>query len=79
MRSRIRGKRKMFDTMKIEILKDGTIKTTTDAISPANHDNAEEFLAAMARLSGGATERVGRDDRNPHVHHHGDVDHHHHH
>ena len=62
-----------FDEMKIEILKDGTIKTTTDAVSAANHDDAEEFLKAMATLAGGKTTRVERDDVNHNeVHHHGD-------
>ena len=44
----------------IEILEDGTIKTTTDEVGTANHDNAEQFLRAMARLAGGETTRRQR-------------------
>ena len=65
------------DTLKIEILQDGTIKTTTDPISSANHDNAEQFLEAMARLAGGETTREARGGHDHHHHHH-DHDHHHH-
>lgn len=61
-----------IDTMKIEVLADGTIKTTTDAVSKANHDLAEAFLRAMAKLAGGATTREARKDRNPSHHHHHD-------
>lgn len=60
------------DNMIIEILEDGTIKTTTDAISGANHQNAEEFLKSMARLAGGETVRVKRNDRREHGHTHAD-------
>ena len=61
----------LFDEMKITILKDGTIKTVTDAVSPANHDNAEQFLAAMGKLAGGKTTVEQRTDVNPtHAHTH---------
>lgn len=59
-----------IDRFTIEILDDGTIKTTTDAVSAANHDNAEQFLRAMAHLAGGETKRERRTDVKPH-HHHG--------
>lgn len=52
----------MADKMKIEVLADGTIKTTTDPISGANHQNAEQFLDFMARMGGGETKRVSRVD-----------------
>jgi len=58
-----------IDKMKITILKDGTIKTVTDPVSPANHDNAENFLKDMARLAGGDTVRERRKDKK-HVHTH---------
>lgn len=59
------------DRMKITILADGTIKTTSDEISPANHQNAEEFLAMMARLAGGETVREARTDvEHQHQHDH---------
>jgi hypothetical protein len=57
-----------IDRFKIEILEDGTIKTTTDAVSAANHDNAEQFLRAMAHLAGGETKRERRTDVKPHHH-----------
>jgi hypothetical protein len=57
-----------IDRFTIEILEDGTIKTTTDAVSAANHDNAEQFLRAMAHLAGGQTERERRTDVK--LHHH---------
>lgn len=43
------------DTMIIEILSDGTIKTTIEGhVSPANHASAEAFLRDQARMAGGA-------------------------
>ena len=58
------------DRLTIEILEDGTIKTTSDEVSAPNHDNAEQFLRAMARLAGGETTRTARQDA-PRDHHHG--------
>lgn len=58
-----------IDKLVIEILEDGTIKTTSDAVSAANHDNAEQFLRAMARLAGGETMRETRKDIKEHHHH----------
>jgi len=46
------------DKIIIEVLPDGTIKTTTDKVSVANHTNAEGFLREMARLAGGIVKRV---------------------
>lgn len=68
-----------IDKLVIEILEDGTIKTTSDEVGAANHDNAEQFLHAMAKLAGGETTRRRRADAKPHhahqhaegyVHHH---------
>ena len=56
------------DRFTIEILEDATIKTTTDAVSAANHDNAEQFLRAMAHLAGGESKRERRKDVKPHHH-----------
>ncbi len=71
------------DTLTIEILEDGTIRTTTDAVSGANHANAEQFLKHMATLAGGETVRQRRADAHHHHHHehghdhdHGDHEHH---
>ena len=58
-----------IDQLKIEILEDGTIKTTSDDVSAANHDTAEQFLRAMARLAGGETVREDRKDIKGHHHH----------
>jgi hypothetical protein len=66
-----------LDQFTIEILGDGTIKTTTDAVSAANHDNAEQFLRAMARLAGGETTREARKDAKHHEHHAHDSQGHH--
>lgn len=67
------------DTMRGTILADGTIKLVTDAISAANHDNADQFVAAIARLAGGETTVEARDDvRHDHEHHHHEEGHHHH-
>jgi hypothetical protein len=64
-----------IDALKIEVLADGTIKTTSDAVSAANHDNAEQFLLAMARLAGGETTREARTERkHAHAHPHHDSD-----
>ena len=43
----------MPDVMNIEVLEDGTIKITTDSISPANHANADEFMELVGELGGG--------------------------
>jgi hypothetical protein len=71
-----------FDALNIEILEDGTIKTTTDAVSGANHANAEQFLKYIATLAGGPTDRQRRGDvhhhhGHTHSHDHGDTDHEH--
>lgn len=50
------------DTLQIEILPDGTIKTITDAVSAPNHDNAENFLRTINRLCGGIFTRERRKD-----------------
>lgn len=65
-----------FDNLQIEILDDGTIKTTSDAVSGPNHANAEQFLKYMATLAGGETTRVKRADAHHHHHqHHADHEH----
>jgi hypothetical protein len=60
-----------IDTLTIEILDDGTIKTTSDVVSAANHQSAEQFLKDIARLAGGETTREARKDvKQGHVHSH---------
>jgi len=46
------------DKMKIEILEDGTIKTTNDQVSGPNHANAEAFLRQMAQMTDGKLTRT---------------------
>lgn len=63
----------MADIINIEITQDGTIKTTTDPISMANHSNAERLLLDMARQTDGQLNRVKN-----HGHRHGKQKHHRH-
>jgi hypothetical protein len=55
------------DKLTLEILPDGTIKTTSDSVSAANHDNAESFLRTIATLAGGPHTRTMRTDLPKHV------------
>jgi len=50
------------DKLTIEILPDGTLKTTSDSVSGSNHDNAENFLRNIATLAGGKSTRLMRTD-----------------
>lgn len=50
------------DKLTLEILPDGTIKSTADGVSAANHDNAENFLRNVATLAGGKITRTLRTD-----------------
>jgi hypothetical protein len=53
------------DKLTLEILQDGTIKSTADGISAANHDNAESFLRNVSTLAGGKVTRTLRTDLRP--------------
>ena len=55
------------DKIEIEILEDGQIKVVTDQISPANHLNADEFLAYISELAGGQETREKRKHGHTHV------------
>ena len=57
----------MTDTIKWEVLEDGTVSITTDAVSGTNHKSADELLASLADLLGGETETK---QRRGHVHRH---------
>ncbi len=47
----------MSDTIEIEVLDDGTIKASiVGKVSAGNHRNADEALAMLANLMGGAVE-----------------------
>jgi len=59
-----------LDNLQIEILADGTIKTTTDQVSGPNHQTAEQFLKMVAQLTGGETTRTKRKESHSHVHSH---------
>lgn len=56
------------DKISITILPDGTIRTETDQISPANHQSADQFLAFLAKLTGGETMRTKRKEAHHHQH-----------
>jgi hypothetical protein len=60
----------MADEITIEILADGTIKSTTNPVSPANHQSAEAFMNELARLTGGEATRTKRGHRHTHAHVH---------
>lgn len=53
------------DKLTLEILPDGTIKSTADGVSAANHDNAENFLRNVSTLAGGKVTRTLRTDLPP--------------
>ena len=48
------------DWIDIEILADGTVKTSTDEVGQVNHKSADEFLEFVARLLGGQTATTKR-------------------
>lgn len=59
-----------LDTLKIEILDDGTIKVETDDLSGPNHLNAEQLLGMLARELGGQTTKVRKNPTHTHAHGH---------
>jgi hypothetical protein len=63
----------MADTIKIEILEDGTVRFETDKISGANHASADEFLAEVEILLGGKITIEHKKDRHVYVHEDGTV------
>lgn len=60
----------MADRMRVQILKDGTFKTTTDEISAANHSSAEAFLKGIEDLAGGESTRERQGEAHDHEHTH---------
>lgn len=68
-----------MDTIKVQILEDGTIKLETDKVSAAVHTNAENLLSEMAKLTGGTVKKVHkgmhRHQHNQHTHIHQHHDH----
>lgn len=67
-----------MDIINIEILEDGTVKTSTGKVSMANHSNAESALRILQQTLGGKTDdrRIGHSHGHHHHHHH-DHDHDH--
>lgn len=59
----------MADQFLVEILPDGTIKSTTDPISPANHASADGFFKLVSEMTGGEVLRKKRSKA--HIHQHG--------
>ena len=66
------------DTIRFEILEDGTVSIETDAISGANHHSADELLAALGDMLGGTTETKQKRGH-VHKHRHAHGEHHYHH
>lgn len=66
----------MTDTIKWEILEDGTVSVTTDQISGQNHLSADELLESLSSMIGGP---VKIEKRKKHVHAHSSVCREHHH
>jgi len=48
------------DEVRIQILKDGTVKMETDGVSAANHSSAEQFIRETNRQLGGKSTRKAR-------------------
>jgi len=57
-----------MDIMDIEILKDGTIKFTTDKISQANHQNADDFLQLVEEMT--SDKIIKQNPKHQHTHKH---------
>lgn len=60
-----------MDALKITILKNGTVRIDTDAISGPNHANAETALRWIAAQMGGTVERQVKGHGHAHTHEHG--------
>lgn len=73
----------MGDRINYEIMPDGVIKLTTDAVSAANHAAADELLDMIESMSGGerkTTTKLGKEHvAAMHSHSHGPGQQHHHH
>ncbi len=63
----------MANTIKFEILEDGTISITTDDLSGTNHVSAEQLLKNIASMAGGDVVRRKRWDKYKHTHTHNHV------
>lgn len=50
----------MADTIKIQVLEDGTVRVETDRVSMPNHLSAERFLSQTFTLLGGEIKRKAK-------------------
>jgi hypothetical protein len=63
----------MADIIDIEILEDGSLRISTDAISAGNHRQADDLLKALSQLMGGKTtikQKSGHRHTHTHSHNH---------
>lgn len=60
-----------MNDFQIEILADGTIKSTSGKWGAQNHATAEAFLAMVAKLTGGDVDRRAHGSHATHSHHGG--------
>lgn len=58
----------MADVLTVEVLEDGTLKISTDAVSMPNHTNAEGLLRELSKEMGGDTVRVKKAGVHTHTH-----------
>jgi len=59
------------DVIQAEILPDGSLRITTDPISPANHVQAEALLNAIKEACGGESTHTHKHGKFGHTHSHG--------
>lgn len=59
-----------MDTIRVEVLADGTLKVTTDRISQPNHMSADALLKGVDELMGGPASVAKRKDVTHHHHSH---------
>jgi hypothetical protein len=57
-----------MDKIEIEILKDGTIKLSTDKISMPNHGGAEMLIHELVKEAGGSTTKIRKTNTTYHEH-----------
>jgi hypothetical protein len=59
-----------IDEIKIEIMPDGLVKITTDAVSEANHASADQAIRFLQNLLGGEATVQRNPNKRTHTHHH---------
>ena len=58
-----------MDSIQIEVLEDGTIKSTIGKVGAQNHQSAEAFMTDMAKKTGGKVTRKAKGTPSHHQHH----------